>query len=115
MAKAVKVTNKSQGPRGAYRKGELVMAQPGETIEADDFNEDWFVKGKELPEIEPEVELSTLIADAVDGLDAENDEHWTGEGLPAVAVVSKLVRKSVTREQIEAACPDERRPDPEPE
>jgi hypothetical protein len=32
-----KVTNISNGPRGAYNEGVLVMADPGETIEADDF------------------------------------------------------------------------------
>jgi hypothetical protein len=37
-----KVTNISDGPRGAYLKGQLVMANPGETIEADDHNEEWF-------------------------------------------------------------------------
>lgn len=37
-----KVTNISDGPRGAYNKGVLVMANPGETIEADDHNEEWF-------------------------------------------------------------------------
>ncbi|WP_303758353.1 hypothetical protein [Sphingobium yanoikuyae] len=43
MAKA-KVTNISTGPRGAYLDGALVMAQVGETIEADDFAEEWFAK-----------------------------------------------------------------------
>lgn len=37
-----KVTNISDGPRGAYLKGNLVWAIPGEEIEADDFNEEWF-------------------------------------------------------------------------
>lgn len=40
-----KVTNISDGPRGAYLKGVLVMAERGETIEADDFNDEWFAKG----------------------------------------------------------------------
>jgi hypothetical protein len=39
-----KVTNISQGARGAWADGELVMAEPGETIEADDFAEEWFAK-----------------------------------------------------------------------
>ncbi|WP_287003405.1 hypothetical protein [Sphingobium sp.] len=43
MAK-VKVTNISTGPRGAYLDGVLVMAAVGETIEADDFAEEWFAK-----------------------------------------------------------------------
>jgi hypothetical protein len=37
-----KVTNISDGPRGAYKDGQLVMANPGETIEADDYAEEWF-------------------------------------------------------------------------
>lgn len=41
-----KVTNISDGPRGAYHKGVLVMANPGETIEADDFAKEWFKGGK---------------------------------------------------------------------
>ncbi len=43
MAKS-KVTNISNGPRGAYLDGVLVIAEPGETIEADDFAEEWFAK-----------------------------------------------------------------------
>jgi hypothetical protein len=43
MAKS-KVTNISDGPRGAYLEGKLVMADPGESIEADDFAEEWFAK-----------------------------------------------------------------------
>ena len=41
---ASKVKNISDGPRGAYLDGALVMAEPGETIEADDFAEEWFAK-----------------------------------------------------------------------
>jgi hypothetical protein len=40
-----KVTNISNGPRGAYNDGVLVMADPGQTIDADDFNEEWFAEG----------------------------------------------------------------------
>lgn len=43
MAKT-KVTNISDGARGAYLDGQLIMAEPGETIEADDFAEEWFAK-----------------------------------------------------------------------
>lgn len=43
MAK-VKVRNISSGPRGAYLDGVLVFAEAGETIEADDFAEEWFAK-----------------------------------------------------------------------
>lgn len=37
-----RVNNISNGPRGAYLGGVLVMAEAGETIEADDFAEEWF-------------------------------------------------------------------------
>lgn len=40
-----KVTNISNGPRGAYNKGVLVMADPGQTIDADDYAEEWFGVG----------------------------------------------------------------------
>lgn len=40
------VTNISTGPRGAYLKGVYVEAEPGQTIEADDFAEEWFTEGK---------------------------------------------------------------------
>lgn len=36
------VRNISTGPRGAYNGGALVMANPGEVIEADDFAPEWF-------------------------------------------------------------------------
>jgi len=36
------VCNISTGPRGAYLKGIYVEANPGETIETDDFAEEWF-------------------------------------------------------------------------
>ena len=36
------VCNISTGPRGAYLKGALVQAEPGEAIEADDYAPEWF-------------------------------------------------------------------------
>lgn len=36
------VKNISNGPRGAYLDGALVIAEVGETIEADDFPDEWF-------------------------------------------------------------------------
>ncbi len=36
------VRNISTGDRGAYFDGVLIMAAPGEVIEADDFAEEWF-------------------------------------------------------------------------
>ena len=38
------VKNISTGARGAYAKGVLVMAEPGEVIEADDFAGEWFAE-----------------------------------------------------------------------
>lgn len=44
MAKT-KVTNITNGPKGAYLDGDLVMADPGEEIETDEeVNEEWFAK-----------------------------------------------------------------------
>lgn len=37
-------TNISDGPRGAYLDGQLVMAEKGETIEADDAPKEWFAR-----------------------------------------------------------------------
>lgn len=43
----VAVRNISTGPRGAWQGATLVMAEPGEVIEADDFEPEWFeVVGK---------------------------------------------------------------------
>jgi len=36
------VKNITQGGRGAYLNGVLIMAAPGQIIEADDFPEEWF-------------------------------------------------------------------------
>lgn len=43
------VRNISTGDRGAYLNGILIMARPGEVIEADDFCDEWFeeVDGEE--------------------------------------------------------------------
>lgn len=44
-----KVRNISTGPRGAYLKGVYVEAEKSQTIEADDYAEEWFevVEGDE--------------------------------------------------------------------
>lgn len=44
MAGLTQVKNISTGARGAYAKGVLVMAEPGEVIEADDFAGEWFAE-----------------------------------------------------------------------
>lgn len=61
-----KVTNISNGPRGAYLSGVLVMAERGETIEADDFTEEWFAK------------VGSADAKAADPLDHDGDGHKGG-------------------------------------
>ena len=51
-----KVKNISTGPRGAWQGATLVMAEPGEVIEADDFVPEWFevVGGEAKAKAEPE-------------------------------------------------------------
>lgn len=51
-----KVRNISNGPRGAYLEGVMVMAEAGQVIEADDFSEEWFEPeaAKAKPEPKPE-------------------------------------------------------------
>ena len=44
----VALRNKAPGPRGAWQGLTLVMAEPGEVIEAEDFEPEWF------EEVEPE-------------------------------------------------------------
>lgn len=50
--------NKAPGPRGAWQGATLVMAEPGEVIEADDFEPEWFevVGGEADAEAKPETE-----------------------------------------------------------
>jgi len=51
------VKNVSNGPRGAYLKGSLVMAEAGETIEADDYSDEWFkAEGKGAAKADPKPE-----------------------------------------------------------
>lgn len=69
MAK-IKVTNISSGPRGAYLDGALVMAERGETIEADDFAEEWFAKA------------GSADAKAADPLDHDGDGRKGGVAPP---------------------------------
>ncbi len=61
------------------------------------------------------------ITDALAKLDVENDEHWTTEGAPLVAVVSEIAGREVKRSEITEAAPQFSRsspklePDPDPE
>lgn len=70
------VRNISAGYRGAYLGGALVMADPGEVIEADDFCDEWFA----------EVEADEAPQGDTDG-DAEGDASAEPEGgeVPAPA------------------------------
>lgn len=50
------VRNISTGARGAYLKGQLVMAEVGEAIEADDFADEWFEEVKPAKVEKPKAE-----------------------------------------------------------
>lgn len=65
------------------------------------------LKGKE-PSTDPAT--ADEIKAAVDLLDGKNEAHWTKAGLPAVEAVAEITGKAVTREAIEAAAPDAKRP-----
>lgn len=54
----VAVRNKAPGPRGAWQGATLIMAEPGQVIEADDFEPEWFeeVESEGEPEGKPEAE-----------------------------------------------------------
>lgn len=116
----VVVTNITKGPRGAYLKGQLVFANPGEKIEADDFAEEWFAtdpldhdgdgeKGGAKPSDKPDATADEIVA-AIELLDGMNDAHWTAAGLPSVDAVAEIADRKVTRAAIEAAAPDAKRP-----
>jgi hypothetical protein len=67
-----KVTNISTGPRGAYLKGVLVMAERGETIDADDYAPEWFRAGKVDDEPKPLAKMNKtelLVAAAEAGVE----------------------------------------------
>lgn len=57
-----KVTNISTGARGAYLKGQLVMAERGETIEADDYADEWFRTGDVDPDDLGSLKKADLLA-----------------------------------------------------
>lgn len=45
------------------------------------------------------------IEEALRQLDPTNDDHWTGDGLPRVDVISGIVGRAVTRKEITDAAP----------
>lgn len=49
--------------------------------------------------------MNEKIRDALSALDPNNAEHWTGQGLPSMAVVCQLLGETVTRKQVEEAAP----------
>jgi hypothetical protein len=55
-----KVTNISTGPRGAYLNGHLVMAERGQTIEADDYAPEWFKAASAASESDEPKALSKM-------------------------------------------------------
>jgi len=101
-----KVKNISTGPRGAWLGRQLVMVEPGQIIDADDFAPEWF-RAEKASAAKPAGDIKA----ALGKLDADNDDHWTAAGLPAVDAVSELVGHTVTRAQIEEAGADFVRPD----
>lgn len=105
-----KVKNISTGPRGAWLGTQLIMAEAGQTIDADDFAPEWFeASGGDKPEGKAPATADDIRA-ALALLDKDNDEHWTGAGLPAVDAVSELLSQKVTRAQIEEADAEFARP-----
>lgn len=65
------VKNISTGPRGAYLKGVLTMVEVGQTVEADDFAEEWFENLE--PDAEPETNLSKMTVDELKAFAEAND------------------------------------------
>lgn len=102
-----KVTNISSGPRGAYNKGVLVMAEPGETIEADDFAKEWFKGGKSDADADdgkqPEkplakmnkTELQAAAADA--GVTVAHDDE--GKEVPLEEATNKQLIAAIEKAQ----------------
>lgn len=55
---------------------------------------------------EPDGELRSVVAEAMNKLDPSNDDHWTADGKPAVAAVCEACGRNVTRQEIEIIVPD---------
>lgn len=119
-----KIRNVTQGPKGAYVKEEGAAhalkeewAGPGEVIEADDYNPEWFelVGDDAAPAAKAEdgedgAVSDDLIVAAIEELDPYNDDHWTAKGAPQVDAVSDILEAKVTRADINRAAPDKSRP-----
>lgn len=48
---------------------------------------------------------AAAVKEAIDALDANDDSHWTAQGLPDVSAVTDLAGEKVSRAQIEATAP----------
>jgi hypothetical protein len=67
-----KVKNISDGPRGAYNGRELVMAERGQTIEADDYAAEWFEEVGDAPKHLSQMNKTELLELAeVEGVEVE--------------------------------------------
>lgn len=66
-----RIRNKSTGARGAYANGALIMAEPGETIEADDFHPEWFEEVGEQP-LSRKTKAELLDIAASEGVEADD-------------------------------------------
>jgi hypothetical protein len=84
------VRNISPGPRGAYRKGVLVIVDPGKTAEADDWNEEWFAPAADTAD---ETDLASL---DINGLVA----LMVAEGMvPSADEVADEMRRAILRKR----------------
>jgi hypothetical protein len=53
------------------------------------------------------------IADALDELDLDNDEHWTSDGLPRLDAVEEYLGRKTTRKEVKEAAPHFTRDNPQ--
>lgn len=79
------VKNISTGPRGAYLKGVLTMVEVGQTVEADDFAEEWF----ENLEPDAETDISKMTVDELKAF-AEANEIDLGDATKKADLLSAI-------------------------
>lgn len=79
------VKNISTGPRGAYLKGVLTMVEVGQTVEADDFAEEWF----ENLEPDAETDISKMTVDELKAF-AEANEIDLGDATKKADILSAI-------------------------
>ena len=61
--------------------------------------------GKGVVKLSP-AEEDAKITEALKLLDGKDDEHWTGQGKPALAIVTELTGIKVTRARLDALAPN---------